>query len=444
MSTEFDNPIVSRSISKMYLKADLADVHFTFPNDGPMARSVPAHRNLLASASTVFKSMFYGEYGPRKEADINVKITASNASAFEEFLQFFYLPKISLSSGNIEEVVRLIKNYDMLDCLNMCFTSIKSQLTIENMVWGYQLAISMDNAMLKEFCEYQIRISAKHMLKSQAFLQCNRDMVEQILLQKLKCCEIDIFNACIAWAKFKCNQNGLDETNSKNLKNQLGPCFHMILFYAMEPEQFGNILLDKSIAGLFTSDELIDITRAMWTKQFKSQLFSRDPQSKRLPASNETNQLICLRKFANDIVPCYFQETESTLFSTDELILLKIIHFDVIHNEDSANTSIEAIVKIIEHSTNLLSVPDKTHLTTTCKIDNVANRIALDTPIVINPHKMYEIRLNITSNIHGYFHLSSYATEIKSDNVTIRFYQNSVGKNAARRGLVSQLIFSRI
>lgn len=152
MSIQFENAFAIKSISKMYLKSDLADVHFEFPNDSLftfLSEKVPAHKVILASASPVFEAMFFG---PLKEANV-VKIIDSNASAFKEFLQFCYLPEVTLTIENIEGVHRLADKYDMLDGFNSCAPSIQRYFTIGNPIIGYQLAIPLNNSELKRFFE---------------------------------------------------------------------------------------------------------------------------------------------------------------------------------------------------------------------------------------------------------------------------------------------------
>lgn len=225
MCTQFVMPFASKTISKMYLESELADIHFTFPNDKDHTTKVPAHKVILASASPVFKAMFYG----LTKAGDTIEITDSNANAFKEFLQIIYLPNVRLTIGNIKEIVCLADKYDMLDCFNA--TTIQRQLTNENMVFGYQLAITLNNFKLKEFCEKQICKFTKDVLKSGAFLQCSREVLENILQQNsLNCSEADLFHACISWAKLQCQKNGLVEPNSEDMKNQLGECFNLIKF----------------------------------------------------------------------------------------------------------------------------------------------------------------------------------------------------------------------
>lgn len=64
-------------------------------------------------------------------------------------------------------------------------------------------------------------------------------------MDSLGCDEIDLFKAGIEWAKVSCQNNGLDETNSESLKNQLRPCFYLIRFGAMNEKEIRKILKNK-------------------------------------------------------------------------------------------------------------------------------------------------------------------------------------------------------
>lgn len=52
MNHKMINPFASKATTNMYLKSELADVHFTFSSmESKPAAKVPAHKVLLASSS---------------------------------------------------------------------------------------------------------------------------------------------------------------------------------------------------------------------------------------------------------------------------------------------------------------------------------------------------------------------------------------------------------
>lgn len=433
MSTKLENPFAIKSISKMYLASNLADVHFTFPEDDPTEK-VPAHKLILASASKVFEAMFFGSL---KEADV-VKITDSNADAFKEFLQLVYLPEISLTMANLGEVLRLADKYDMLECFDTCAPFIERHLTIENLPIGYQLAIKFNNLELKTFCERLIRGVTKDVLKSESFLQCNREVVENILQQNaLECNETDLFEACIAWAKSACQRNGLDENNSENWKNQLGDCFRLIRFAAMDGKKMNEILSNEVYNNLLTREELTDIAMKKFDPNFQSKIFTSVPRSKAL---SDTIKFICKSQLKN----VYFiKNQESTWFSTNEPILLTNIKgcpLKILY-------SLEANLEIVEYNSNTIATNAPFEV-----LRKILTSYALNMehgvrtpPIIIKPKKIYEIRWNISIDYKPFHFYSFEFTDVKvNDKVIITFHQNPLDSEMDRRGLVRGLEFYRL
>lgn len=195
MSHKLPNQHATKMITKSFEQNMLTDVRFVFESEG-RTQEVPAHKLILALASPVFEAMFFGDFVEKDKQTVDMKDAA--ADAFKEFLQFFYLPEVTLTMENIEEVSRLADKYDMMECVNTCATFLIDQLTTENMCWGYQLALALKNDPLKQFCEKEIGIFAAEVLKSDAFLRCSREVLGNILrMEKLLCEEIDVFDACL-------------------------------------------------------------------------------------------------------------------------------------------------------------------------------------------------------------------------------------------------------
>lgn len=127
-TNKYDNKVLMESGEKMYLESDIADVYFVCAaNDGTFKR-IPAHKSVLAAASDVFKTMFYGEL--KEEGDVNV--CDVTAAAFEEFLQFFYLREVKLTMDHIVEVFHLGHKYNIVKCFDVCVIFLKDHLSIDN------------------------------------------------------------------------------------------------------------------------------------------------------------------------------------------------------------------------------------------------------------------------------------------------------------------------
>lgn len=70
---KYQNRDLIGGVEKLYLQSKAADVHFKFgsEDDPNSIVRVPAHKSLLATASTVFDSMFYGDL--KENGDIQIQ-----------------------------------------------------------------------------------------------------------------------------------------------------------------------------------------------------------------------------------------------------------------------------------------------------------------------------------------------------------------------------------
>lgn len=196
---------------------------------------IRAHRCILAAVSPKYKAQFYG--ANLQTGDIIVADVSS--SAFKEFLQFFYLEDVSLSVENIETVLNLAKQSLVDDYVNTCANFLMNILRLDNLCWGYRLAILYDIKALQEFCEHRICMSGKKLFRSNDFKQCDREVLTQILrVSTPHCGDIDLLDACISWAKMACREKHLDENCERNLRTQLGDHITRIRFGAMSVGEF--------------------------------------------------------------------------------------------------------------------------------------------------------------------------------------------------------------
>lgn len=135
-------------------------------------------------------------------------------------------------------------------------------------------------------------------------------------MDKLRCNEIEIFEACVAWAKSSCQMNGLDENNSDNLKKELDDCFYLIRFGAMSMKEIGVILTNELNEDLLSKQELADIWRARSFGKLTSDLFKQAPRNFEW---NGYSILDCIRMDSGN---ADIQIQESTWLSTNAPIFL--------------------------------------------------------------------------------------------------------------------------
>lgn len=129
------------------LARDTSDVNFICDNE---AVRVPAHRNILASASPVFNAMFNGKLNEAGD----VKIVDVSSAVFKEFLQLFYDSHVKLTMENVGGVMKLVDKYDVEHGWPICIDFLRNSILLEinNVLWGLYLAFQFGNDDLMNFC----------------------------------------------------------------------------------------------------------------------------------------------------------------------------------------------------------------------------------------------------------------------------------------------------
>lgn len=437
MSSE--NKFASKTIATLYLNAELADVNFVFKIDEETEK-VPAQKYILAASSPVFHAMFFGSI---KEKDV-VKIADSYPDAFKEFLQFCYLDEVTMTMENIKEVVRLTDKYDMTDCLKNYAASIIEKLTIDNMCYGYQLAIIAEHDDLKSFCEKNICAFPDDVFKSTTFLHCDRNVLQHILeLDGLLCKESEVFNACLEWAKFNCQEKGIDESKPEHLKAQLGDCFYQIRFGAMSFDEF--VEHTAPYYEMFTHFDLANVLYNT-TAKFTPNKFNREPRLGLQLKWDKGQALGC--EYSSGIgTSAYYtiHNPESLWFSTSTSAILGELYCYSLRDSGGYTINADFDLTIIEVKAQSFDViaPTKILFKQTIKFtDTALMQVTLPQPIVINPRKMYEVRLGTTATSSYRYESREPKTEDKlDDKITVKFHRHP--SSIDRRGLVSHLYFSQ-
>ncbi|KAJ6644244.1 BTB/POZ domain-containing protein 2 [Pseudolycoriella hygida] len=422
--------------AKYFLKTDLSDIEFVFDNE-----RVPAHKTILAMASNVFEAQFFGPLQHKEE----VKIEDADTDAFKEFLQFLYLPKVKLTMKNIEQVAYLADKYNMADCRNTCGAFLESQLTEENMIWGYHLAVKLNIQPLKKFCEEQISFLTYDAFKSDTFLQCDKDVLKHILeLDTLLCSEVELFNACVAWAKVSCHRKGLDGNDPGNVKKELGECFYLFRFGRMTMIEITTMVSDEFNEDLFSKKELIDVYRIKSEGDFELAVFKHKQRKTPTFQWNEAKAITCSAGPQGNGV--HLQGSESTWFSANSMVLLgsvQTVQTNVRSSGySSCSTTYNATLHIIEYNDQTFSsgAAPKTLYTGTFGTSTIFN---FPQPILIRPNKMYEVRFN---DLYTGYHCCKTVLdpEVKLNHGIIIKTHQKPSDASGNRSLITQLRFNKV
>lgn len=150
-------------------------------------------------------------------------------------------------------------------------------ITVNKLCWAYNLAISHNIKKLKDHCEQQISVNTKNVFACKDFIKCDHDVLIGIVkLNSLHCKEIEIFDACIAWAKEMCRRKSKECKNMKYLRAELADVITQIRFCSMTIEEFAEIC-NRKYEGFFTTNDKNEIL-CMYSRDYKSERFNQIPR----------------------------------------------------------------------------------------------------------------------------------------------------------------------
>lgn len=390
---------------KLYLDTETADVHFTFGSDDDAIKSIPAHKNILAAASEVFRTMFYGE--AMVQGDVDVHVDEVSDAAFMEFLQFFYRTHIQLSIENIADVMQLGHKYNVPNCIKICVEFLKDVLTVDNIFIGLNLGIRYNLNDLLKFCSKFITLNTAAVFKTTGFLDCDKAALEFILKMDIfSCTEVEAFQACMAWvqSKSKIKQNALTKAM---VKKHLGDLYYEIRFGSMTMQELCSLQTEYEPV---LRNDFSTITSMIVLPEFQAENFNNEPRHAKWNADEQAIVECDFKVKNSNESPQHLWNKHTIIFSTTEIPLLLgsfvCGRFGVKIRAGIRDLSVALRLKVeILEVCNSNSASAKQLLTmkTTLKSTNSTNEIVLPHPILIRPGFQYKICIGPFPDEHVYY-----------------------------------------
>ncbi len=412
-STEFTNPTNEIPIStctSLFLDEKFADFHFAIDSNGEKIL-VPAHKLLLAKGSPVFDAMFYGGFNEENA----ITITDTSLDELKEFLQFFYLQEPTLTFENVPKVMELLDKYLLSGCLEICEKFLfkyflhfdledvtRKMNDLNDICVIHQLAFTYNLDKLKQFC-LTIMHHSSDIFSTDSFRQSSKEFLTYILdTDSLSYAPSQMLDACINWAKRKCEDNDLEPTKMDNLRKQLGDCLYYIQFGLMTHKQFLQCIVKYE--GLLNHEELQEIFLIMSDDSFALKKFKRKP----LKEWNDDEALRSKNPERTLKILSYVNQAEILSFRTNQILLLGAIGIPKILSENrfwSLNATI-TIINRISHGgessaeTNVLLEQFQQFLASDEYEDEI-RQIKLSKPIICHPGVLYEIQILFDSSFES-------------------------------------------
>ncbi|XP_058813519.1 BTB/POZ domain-containing protein 6-B [Topomyia yanbarensis] len=230
----------------------MADIRFIVGTD-EQVQTIPAHKYVLATGSSVFYAMFYGGLAENKQ---DIKVPDVEPTAFLTLLKYLYCDEIHLEADNVLATLYVAKKYIVPHLARACVNYLETSLTAKNACLLLSQSRLFEEPELMQRCWEVIDAQAEMAIKSEGFVDIDLKTFETILAREtLNCKEIHLFEAALSWAQAACSKIDIEPT-SNNKRQVLGQALYLIRIPTMSLEEFANRVAQL---GILTNQETIDI-----------------------------------------------------------------------------------------------------------------------------------------------------------------------------------------
>ncbi|CRK95436.1 CLUMA_CG008698, isoform A [Clunio marinus] len=230
----------------------MADIKFIVGCDEHV-QTIPAHKYVLATGSSVFYAMFFGGLAENKS---EISVPDVEPSAFLTMLKYLYCDEIQLEADNVLATLYVAKKYIVPHLCRACVNFLETSLTAKNACLLLSQSRLFEEPELMQRCWEVLDAQAEMAIKSEGFVDIDIKTFETILgRETLNCKEINLFEAALTWAHNACVKSDIEPT-PQNKRQILGHALFLIRIPTMTLEQFANHVAQL---GILTQQETIDI-----------------------------------------------------------------------------------------------------------------------------------------------------------------------------------------
>lgn len=245
-------PTVRERNAAMFNNELMADIKFVVGCD-EQVQTIPAHKYVLATGSSVFYAMFFGGLAENKS---EVIVPDVEPSAFLTMLRYLYCDEIQLEDDNVLSTLYVAKKYIVPHLCRACVNFLETSLTAKNACLLLSQSRLFEEPELMQRCWEVLDAQAEMAIKSEGFVDIDIKTFETILAREtLNCKEINLFEAALTWAHNACVKSDIEPT-PQNKRQILGKALFLIRIPTMTLEQYANSVAQL---GILTQQETIDI-----------------------------------------------------------------------------------------------------------------------------------------------------------------------------------------
>ncbi|XP_018900607.2 BTB/POZ domain-containing protein 2 [Bemisia tabaci] len=272
----FPDPSFSRCCSKQRLwwmlhSQKLCDISFVVGPDS-QTETFHAHRSVLSAGSSVFESMFSGNWA----AESSIRVPDVESSAFSILLRYIYTDDVLLTAEVVLQVLYAAKKYEICILELRCSQFLKKNLCSNNAFTLLMQAKLLSEDSLAESCLKMIDKNAEEALSFEDFLAIDFPTLCELLKRDtVKVKETTLFDAVVRWAAAECGRKGLEVTR-ENQRSLLEGALPFIRFPLMTQKEFTTLVAES---GLLNDRELVEMFYYFSGCPKASLMYNRSPRS---------------------------------------------------------------------------------------------------------------------------------------------------------------------
>jgi hypothetical protein len=226
---------------------------------GKKAKTIPAHRLVLAASSPLFEAMLYPPTWANANAivkePLEIVVKDTTPEAFEGLLRCVYTDEVSVDSSNVAQYIDVGKKYQIEKLQMLCSKFMTADINMDNALELFQIAPDLlgDEEFGLEF----IRENSEEVFASPGILTLNKDRFITLLKDDgLGIEEVELFNCCRKWAEAQVKAEGKDEKNVDLLQVHLKDVLPLIRFPIMDVTE---IATHVATSGLLAQQDLLQL-----------------------------------------------------------------------------------------------------------------------------------------------------------------------------------------
>ncbi|CAB3989489.1 BTB POZ domain-containing 6-like [Paramuricea clavata] len=230
----------------------MSDVSFTC---GESSRIFRAHKYMLATSSTVFYAMFYGDLAHK---EFPICIPDAEKESFKEFLRFLYTDDCEITNAEKAIGVLYLANKYLISSLaEKCCKVLKTSIKPDNVFVVLEQAVKLFDMKneLEAKCWDIISKKTRECINSAAFCNIASDTLNSLLKKEtLAITEVELFKGVLRWIDSECTRQGINIEEDQTARRQvLGDSVYEIRFLEISQENFENFVFST---GILTATEI--------------------------------------------------------------------------------------------------------------------------------------------------------------------------------------------